>query len=411
MANDVKNIFFVGIGGIGLSGLAKILRARGAAVSGSDATDTEITRELSQAGISVSVGHRAENLPDECDLLVYSNAVPEENPEREIARRRGIRQTSYPEAVGELLKNYEKIIAVAGTNGKTTTTAMVGWVLEAAGFNPTVLVGSKVLAWGSNVRIGGAKYFVLEADEYRRAFMNYRADIAVITNIAADHLDYYNNLADVQNAFRDFSRSIKAGGVVLEGPWKGRFNLKFPSKFNQENAAAAAAICKNLGIEPQVIEKALAGFSGTWRRFQLVGVAGGCEIISDYAHHPDGIRATLQAARELYPEKSVLTVFQPHQRNRTKRLFGDFVKAFCQSDFSDFAIAEIFDVTGRENRRDQDISSRDLVRALKKCGKSVEYAEDLKAAEALVRTKLADYDIIIVMGAGDIYTVADKVIQ
>ena len=406
MINKANKIYIIGIGGTGISALAKILRAKGCEVAGSDVGRSELTEDLIGAGIPVEIGHRRENIPQECDLLIYSNAVPEKTPERAGAVRRGTRQLSYPEAVGELLLDYEKVVAVGGTNGKTATAAMIGWILEQAGYDPTVLVGSKVLAWDSNARIGGRKYFVLEADEYKRAFLNYHPDIAVITNIAADHLDYYKDLADIQQAFFDFIGKIKDGGKLFKNLEIEIWKLKIPGRFNQENATYAAAACRELGVPEETIKKSLESFGGTWRRFENVGRAGECEIISDYAHHPDGIRVTLAAAHDYFPGKKILTVFQPHQHNRTKKLFSEFVEAFCKSELADFIIAEIFDVAGREDAKDQDVSSRDLVSEIKKCGKNVEYAEDLEVAEQMARDKLASYDMIIFMGAGDIYKVA-----
>lgn len=409
-----QRIFVVGIGGIGVSALARILRGRGKSVSGSDIEDSEIIEDLRKEGIQAAITHRAENLPQDADLLIYSNAVPDGNPERIKAGKLEIPQSSYPEALGELLKDYEKVIAVAGTNGKTTTTAMIGWILEQAELDPTVLVGSRVLAWNSNARIGANKYFVLEADEYRRAFLNYHPDIAVITNIAADHLDYYKDLDDIKKAFHEFIRGVKPNGTVIRDlhPEKSqRFNLRVPGRFNQENAAAAAAACEALGVAKEKVALALESFTGTWRRFEKVGKFGNALIISDYAHHPDGIKVTLDTAREEYPGKRILTVFQPHQHNRTKMLFKEFVEAFCQSPLQDFIIAEIFDVAGREKSQDQNISSQDLVREISKCRKKVVYVRDLGDCEQKVRAVAANYDVIIIMGAGDIYKVANKLVS
>lgn len=433
---EAKKIFVVGIGGIGVSALARILRGKGKSVSGSDVEGSEIVEDLRRVGIQVSIGHRAENLPEDCDLLIYSNAVPENNPERTRARSLKITALSYPRALGELLMDYEKVIAVAGTNGKTTTTAMIGWILVQTGFDPTVLVGSKVLAWNSNAHVGGQKYFVLEADEYKRAFLNYPADVAVITNITVDHLDYYRDFKDIQDAFLEFVDKIKPRGTLVaddlslfslprpgEGLWEGSnrvkkvkyaifdYDLKVPGKFNQANAAAAAAACEALGVPKDKIARALASFIGTWRRFEKVGRLGKSLVISDYAHHPDGIKVTLQTGREEYPDKKILTVFQPHQHNRTKMLFKEFVRAFCQSPLQDFIIAEIFDVAGREETGDQDVSSKDLVREIEKCGKKVLYASDLRDCEQKVRAAAKNYDVIILMGAGDIYKVANKLVS
>ncbi|OGE79236.1 MAG: hypothetical protein A2751_04570 [Candidatus Doudnabacteria bacterium RIFCSPHIGHO2_01_FULL_46_14] len=408
-----KKIHIIGIGGVGISALAKVLEAQGAIISGSDL----------EAG-----GHRAENVAENTQLVIYSNAVPEDNVERAKARRLGIKELSYPEALGEFCKS-KKIIAVAGTNGKTTTTAMVGWIMQQAGLDPTVVVGSKVLDWDSNARTGKGEYVVLEADEYRRAFLNYQPDIAVITNIAADHMDYYKNLDDIKTAFFQFTQKIKPGGTLIfnvadgntasvaekfEGEAigfasAGNFRLLVPGDFNQANAQAAAAAARVLAVPQNTIEKALAEFSGTWRRFERIGKLGRAQIISDYTHHPDGIVVTLKTANELYGD-ATLAVFQPHQHNRTKKLFKEFVKAFCKSSVQDVIISEIFEVAGREDREDQDISSRDLVREIKKCGKNAMYSRDLAECEKKIRGIAEKYKAVVIMGAGDIYKMADQLV-
>lgn len=411
MLREATNIFVVGTGGIGISALAKILKAQGKGVSGSDLEASEITQSLERAGIRVAIGHREENLPGGVDLLIYSSAVGEGNPERARAARLNVAQLSYPEALGELAQEYGKVIAVAGTNGKTTTTAMIGWVLEQAGLDPTVVVGSKVLAWDSNARIGKKNFLVVEADEYRRAFLNYASDVAVITNIAADHLDYFRDLEGVKKAFREFAGKLKPGGKLIDNYEIKDFSLKVPGKFNQANASAAAQACEALGIPGESIRAALESFIGTWRRFELVGRVGRTEIRSDYAHHPAGVKVTLDMVQEEYQGKRVLAVFQPHQHNRTKKLFAEFVEAFCASKLQDFIIAEIFDVAGREETQDQDISSQDLVREILKCQKKVQYAKDIAECEQMVREVMHDYDLILIMGAGDIYKVADNLVR
>ena len=409
-----KKIHIVGIGGIGVSALAKILAAEGAVVSGSDL----------ETG-----GHKAENVSAETELLIFSNAVPENNPERARARELGIRQISYPEALGEFCEG-KKIIAVAGTNGKTTTTAMIGVILEQAGLDPAVIVGSRVLAWNSNARVGKSEYVVLEADEYKRAFLNYEPDIAVITNIAPDHLDYYKDLEDIKTAFFQFTQKIKPGGVLIfnvadentgtvadrfQGESigfadSGNFQLQIPGQFNLANASAAAAVARVLGIPQKTIEAALTAFTGTWRRFERIGLFRGADIISDYAHHPDAISGTLAGAAEKY-SNNILAVFQPHQHNRTKKLFSEFVKVFCESPVNDIIISEIFDVAGREDFRDQDISSKDLVKEIKKSGKNAVYFKNLEECEQEIRDRKGKYQAIIIMGAGDIYKVADRIVN
>src|SRR3990167_1081931 len=405
MLEGRKNIFIVGIGGIGVSGLARLLRARGVEVSGSDLEQSPITEALAREGIPVAVGHREENLPERAELLIYSAAVPDTNPERKMARDRSIPEMSYAEALGELLNQYE-LIAVAGTNGKTTTAAMVAEILQQAGLDPSALVGSIVKNWGSNVRIGKGKYFVLEADEYRRAFLHYDPTVAVITNIEADHLDYFKDLDDVKKAFLEFAMRIRPGGCLV---YNAASALQVPGEFNRENALAAAAAAQVLGVAKAHIDAGLRSFAGTWRRFERLGKVGNTQIISDYAHHPTGVKVTLEAAESVFGKK-ILAVFQPPQHNRTKKMLKEFVAAFGKSAVRDLIIPEIFEVRGREETADQDISSADLVKALTAAGKHAQYAANLDECEKMVKRVLPEYDCVIFMGAGDIYKVAEKLL-
>lgn len=426
MPITAHKIFVVGIGGIGVSGLALLLKARGSEVSGSDLEVSEIISKLQKDGILVAIGHRESNLPKDCELIIYSSAVPEQNPERAAGKARGIPELSYGAALGEFSRDFE-VIAVAGTNGKTTTTAMIAKILEEGGLDPTAIVGSLVLDWGSNSRLGQGPYFVLEADEYRRAFLNFKPKVGVITNIASDHLDYYHDLEDIKSAFAEFASRIKPGGTLIYnlenentaetarkfqggkiGFKREELALSLPGKFNQANASAAAAAARTLGIPDGAIKNALKNFRGTWRRFELIGRVGECDIISDYAHHPAGIKVTLEAADAVYRAKKVLVVFQPHQHNRTKMLFRDFVRAFCQSTVHDIILTEIFDVAGREEKADQNVSSRDLVKEIAKCRKNALYCANLAECEIIVSKRLKNYDAVLFMGAGDIYKIAEK---
>ena len=437
---EANNIFFVGIGGIGVSALARVLKATGKQISGSDLEDSEIIQNLRKEGIKIYVPHNRENLPKDADLVIFSVAVPESNPERARAKELNIPQISYPEALGRFIAD-KRVIAVAGTNGKTTTTAMIGRILEEAGEDPTVIVGSNVNSWNSNARFGRGEYAVIEADEYRRAFLNYSPEVAVITNIEVDHLDYFKDLTDVKNGFREFTRRIKRGGILVYnydnpnakelaentavkkisfgltnglpdifpgGVIYEDMKLQVPGEFNKANALAAAAACAAIGISREKIIEALGQFTGTWRRFQKVGKFGSSEIISDYAHHPAGVTVILDTAADEFAGKRILAVFQPHQRNRTKHLFREFVTSFCRSELHNFIIAEIFDVAGREKKGDEDVSSIALAEEIKKCGKHAEYVKNLEDCEQKIRDIAAVYDVIIFMGAGDIYKVAEK---
>ena len=440
MIEKAKKIFISGIGGIGVSALARILKSKGADITGSDLEASEVTSDLEKVGIEIVIGQKKENLMTETDLLIYSSAVPERGPERREAERLENPQLSYPQALGELAQSCEKIVAVAGTNGKTTTTAMIGRILEDAYEDPTVVVGSKVLSWNSNARIGGGKYLILEADEYRRAFLNYQADVAVITNIETDHLDYFRDLDDIKLAFSQFLKNTKAGAAVIynadddasrqvvggAGLKKIGFgftsaadispqslpnlNLLIPGRFTLANALAAAAAAHEVGVSWLNIRKGLENFTGTRRRFEKLGRVGKTDIISDYAHHPTGLRVLLETAFDVYTHKNILVVFQPHQHNRTKKLFENFVQSMCQSEIADFILPEIFDVPGREAEKDKDISSKDLVRELLACGKQAQFAANLQQAEAMIRERLSGYDAILIVGAGDVYKIANNLV-
>ncbi len=450
-------IHFIGIGGISVSAAARLARHLKKEVSGSDVAQSVITEKLAREGINIAIGHRAEHVGPRVDLVVYSEAVPQENPERAAAAGRGIRHMSVFEFWGAYAE-HKKVIAVSGTNGKSTTTAMLGYILAEAGFDPTVVVGTEVLAWKSNIRIGTSDWFVVEADEYAGHMHAFKPYLAVITNIAPDHLDFYKDINDIKNNFERWLGTVAAdGGVVLnagdpvsrtlalrhsnvrwfgssasdaarasgivevtdENGWDGivQFNivdnredwgwtkLKLPGRHNVENALAAAIAADALRAPRKKILRALDNFTGTWRRFERVGFYRGALVISDYGHHPDGIRATIRAARGWYPFKRIVLLYQPHQHNRTKNLFNDFVASFDGVD--ELILAEIYDVAGREEASDQSVSSRDLVEAIP----GARYAPDLAAAERMVREIAREGDILIVMGAGDVDAVARNLIR
>ncbi|MDP3741633.1 MAG: UDP-N-acetylmuramate--L-alanine ligase [bacterium] len=438
MIEQAKKIFITGIGGIGVSALAMLLKSQGKEITGSDIEASQITRDLFAKGVLIKIGQDKDNIQRDIDLLIYSAAVPERGPERSEAKKLRKPEMSYSEALGEIAAPYGKVIGVSGTNGKTTTTAMIGRILEQAYEDPTVVVGSKVLSWNSNVRIGAKKYLVLEADEYKRAFLNYPVDVAVITNIEADHLDYYRDIDDIKNAFQQFVARIKPGGTLIynsddencrqiAGGFGGKkisfslsgngditatsmpgLKLIIPGVFTWLNALAAASATSALGIPWLAIRSGLENFTGTWRRFELIGRVGRTDVISDYAHHPTGLKMFLETAFDVYTGKSILAIFQPHQKNRTKNLFNDFVKSMVESQVSDFIIPEIFEVAGRENENDK-ISSEDLVRELKKAGKNAVFMPTLAECEKRVRELIGVYDAMLFIGAGDIYRTANKI--
>jgi UDP-N-acetylmuramate--alanine ligase len=418
---QIKKIFFVGIGGIGVSALVKLFKSQDKKVTGSDKYSSEITNDLKKQGIKVYIGHNEKNLDSDTDLIIYSPAVKPEVPEREKAFKLGIKQLSYPEALGLISKN-RYTIAVSGTHGKSTTTAMLGLILAKARFDPTVIVGSKVgLFKNGNLRIGKSRYFIVEACEWQAHMLNLRPKIIILTNIEPDHLDYYKTFKNLKQTFKKYVRKLPKDGllivnaddkVCLEVVKSAKcktvsysiksnfdFSLQVPGRFNIYNALAASTCALELGIKPEIIKKTLVNFKGIWRRFEKVGEYKGALIFSDYAHHPTAIKETLRAAKESYLERRLVVVYQPHHFDRTKRLFKKFTKAF---DLANLVILnEIYDVPGREVKRG--ISSKDLVRELKKRKVKAIFTKDLEETKKILLKNIKRGDLVLIMGAGDIY--------
>jgi UDP-N-acetylmuramate--alanine ligase len=333
--------------------------------------------------------------------------------------------------------------------------------LEQAGLDPSVLIGSLLSPknesekFKANARLGEGKYFVAESDEYARKMLENKPKMIVLTNIALDHLDYYKNLDDIKSAFSEYINSLPADGIVIfnaddhnsievckhakchkftfgihhyadlqainvktenskqvfdmhyDDEKIGEFELQVPGLFNVSNALGAALAAIKLGVKTEVIQKTLNEYAGIWRRFEILGEHNGKIIISDYAHHPAGVTATIQAAKEFYPEKKVLVVFQPHHHNRTEKLFDDFVDSLIKTD--EVILPEIFDVAGREHG--ESTSSKRLVDELNKNGAKATFAKDLDETKILIREKMKDFDVVLMMGAGDIDTLARKLVK
>jgi len=457
-----KHAYLVGIGGISVSAIAKLLLHHRVRVSGFDVAQSEITDELVRMGARVTVAAKDAELPDGVDILIYSEAVPETDALRTQADGRGIPQMPAAGFWGEFSRG-KKVIAISGTNGKSTTTAMVGLMLEEAGYDPTVVVGTRVLQWDSNILLGKSDWLVIEADEYAAKMLNYKPLIAVVTNISPDHLDFYKDIDDIIKHFQAWVDSVGKSDVVIinrddeasarlavpsrmkrafgingtsgvraagitqtsgERGWVGNLSFNIcdnkedwgyakmhvPGEHNIANAVAAAVAADSAGVPRKKIMEALSEFKGTWRRFELVGEYNGALIVSDYGHHPDGIRATLKAARDWYPFHRILVLFQPHHHNRTKKLFDEFASSFGRAN--EVIISEIYDVSGRDASGDQDVSSKDLVAAVKRSSKvAATGAADLGEAERILREKTKQQDVVIVMGAGDIDRVARNLVK
>ncbi|MFA5185614.1 MAG: UDP-N-acetylmuramate--L-alanine ligase [Patescibacteria group bacterium] len=456
---NIKAAHFIGIGGINMSAVAKLLLTNGVKVSGSDMAENEQTKILKDRGATIIFGHAAANVPADAEVVIHTSAAPESNPERVEAKRRGIPEMTNFRFLGDWFKE-NKTIVVTGTHGKSTTTAMLGLALEKARFDPTVIVGSKVPGFADgNLKIGSSEYFVVEGDEYARHFLEFEPFGAIINNIELDHTDIYPTLAIYVDAFREMLSKIKDGGVVVanvgdanvaklilseadklaakhvrvigyngqdENSWKivygkkddamgfelakqnvnYRFNLRLPGTHNAINAAGAALMALQFGAPYHLIAEALEGFIGIWRRFESLGEINGAKVFSDYGHHPTAVSSTLAAAREVFPQSRIVLCFQPHHRNRTRNLFADFVPSFDGADV--LVLCEIYDVKGRDAAEDAEVSSKQLVAAVmlrdaeNKRQRIVEFAPD--PASAVVRTKalLQSGDTVIIMGAGDI---------
>ena len=407
-------VHFIGIGGLGVSALAQYYLAKGHKVSGSDLVRSEITDFLEKKGIKIKIGkHVVDSHLQRADLVIYSPAVRPGSPELKAAKKKKIKCLSYPQALGELTKKHFTI-AVSGTHGKSTTTSMIGLLLVKAKLDPTVIVGTKVKEFGnSNYKEGGSNYLVIEACEYDESFLNYSPNMIVITNIEAEHLDFFKNFGNVLKAFKKFTAKLKEGGILIteknykrpRDAKKLKKILKVPGEHNVSNALAALSVARILKIPDKVSFKALSEYRGSWRRFEEKKI-GKLTVISDYGHHPTEIRVTLKAAREKYPKKKIWCVYQPHQYQRTYYLFKDFVKVFRQAPTDKIIITDIYDVAGREEKEiKKKINSEKLARAVRK--ESVTYLGKNKLPDFL-KKGFPREGVLIIMGAGDIYKLVDS---
>ncbi len=414
----IKKVYFIGIGGIGISALAKLAKTRGMEVSGVNDEEGKTVDLLREFGIMVTRREEFfESMPSErgnsfsfSDLYVYSDAWLNRGPEiLEAAKKTGKPVLSYAEALGVFAKDY-KVIAISGTHGKTTTTAMVADILIDAGIDPTVIVGSFVKKFGSNFRSGKSQYLVVEADEYNRHMLELHPYIGAITNIEADHLDCYKDLDDIKMAFDQFLAQSQ-NKILDYGEYMGKVpKLLVPGEHNKKNAALALAIARMLGLDENLTKKSLEEFQGTWRRLEKRGVTeSGTIVYDDYAHHPTEVRASIEALREFYPtdQKKITIVFQPHLYSRTKALFKDFAKCFKGID--KIILLPIY--FARE-APDESISSGKLAEAICENGeKAIAFTDFELAEEYLKGLTFGKDDIFVTMGAGEAYKVADQMLK
>ncbi|MEA2570599.1 MAG: UDP-N-acetylmuramate--alanine ligase [Acidobacteriota bacterium] len=440
----IKKIHFVGIGGIGMSGIAEILAESGVAVSGCDLRRSAATELLASRGVSISIGHDPAHL-DGVDAIVATAAVKGKNAEIDAARERGIQVIRRSEMLGALV-NQKRSIGVSGTHGKTTTSAMIATVLETAGLDPTVIVGGMLRNFATNAKTGRGELLVVEADEYDRTFHQLHPEIAVVTNIEADHLEYYGDFDAIIEAFRIFANGLKPGGVVIgcvddpavaqlldnvnmrvvryglseaaelrainlafderglsfEVAGVGFFKLFVPGEHNVRNALAAIAVGLELGLDAAKISHGLAQFLGVDRRFQLLGEYRGAIIVDDYAHHPTEVRATLDAARRGYPTRRIVALFQPHLFSRTRDFAKEFGEALRGADVA--LLAPIY--AAREEPIDG-ITARLIIEAVD----GIELIDhDKNGIVDELRTRLVANDLFIAMGAGDVHEIAEALV-
>src|SRR3989344_3674950 len=449
---NIMTIHFIGIGGIGVSALAKYYLKKGWRVSGCDLARSEITDQLKKMGAHIRIGDTSKidtciKLRDQYSQIVYSPAVPKNHPERAAARKQGIHELSYPQALGELTRSH-CTIAISGTHGKSTTTSMIGLLLEKAGLDPTVIVGTKLKEFGnSNCRVGKSEFLhkgkpvlVIEADEHFASFMNYWPDMIVLTTIEADHLDYYKNIENILRSFQAYVSKLPEDGIIVankddknvvrvassskrdiqyySSKWAAARELRkimqVPGEYNVANAHAALTVARALLVSDATSYAALAAFQGTWRRFETFALQNPVPytLVSDYGYHPTEVRVTVEAARAKWPQSKLWLVFQPHQYQRTYYFFRDFANILARLPVDKLILADIYDVPGGEVVDITDkVSSEKLAHEIqkrkgKKLAATVLWIPALnKIYDHLLET-LEGGAVVMVMGAGSIYDLA-----
>jgi len=450
--SKIKKVYFSGIGGIGVSALARIMLHLHKKVIGSDIVQSETTDKLKKEGAKIILSQEPKNITKDIDLFIYSPAEETNHPERKEAKKLGIKQYSYSEFLGLISKDYHTV-SICGTHGKSTTTAMTGWLLEKGGVDPMVIVGSKMKSWDDNLRLGHSDILVAESCEWKSHMLEISPEIILINNIEWDHPDYFKSLDQTVSVFQKYvnkltknqlliinaddkaSKKIKTKSKVFSfGIQNSKANLlakniiinpkthtqtfdvylfnkkidnysiSMPGIINVYNALASIAVAINFEISSVEIKKALKSFPGIWRRFENVGKYKGATVISDYGHHPTAVRQTLKAARDFYPNHRIVLAFQPHHHSRTLSLVKDFVKCFDNADI--LILEEIYAVPGREQEKEiKSINSEDLIKKIQKHNPKLEilYSKDNEEMLKRIDQNVKKKDVLIIMGAGNIY--------
>jgi UDP-N-acetylmuramate--alanine ligase len=454
MFRSIQHIHFIGIGGVGMSGIAEVLVNSGFKVSGSDLKGSEVTKRLESLGVEFREGHRAENV-GEADVVVRSTAVREDNPEIVEAKRRSVPVIPRAEMLAELMRLKPYSVAVAGSHGKTTTTSMVATVLGHAQLDPTVVVGGVVKSFGSTARIGQSDLMVVEADESDRSFLMLTPTIAIVTNIDREHMDYYDDMDDVRDCFVKFVNKVPFYGTAvlcLDDPhvqaviphvkrrrityglsaqadvsahgirfnqgygssfnvWRGaeevgEVSLRAPGLHNVYNALAAIAVGFELKVPFEQITKALAEFTNADRRFQFKGEEAGVLVVDDYGHHPTEIKATLAAAKIGSAGRRIVVLFQPHRYTRTQDQMDEFARSFNNAD-----VLYVTDIYAASEDPIEGVTAEALTDAVKRYGhKNAEYVGPLEGAAQTLRDQLREGDMLITLGAGSVYRAGEQVL-
>ncbi len=448
------HVHFIGIGGISMSGLAEILLSRKFPVSGSDSHESALTDQLAAQGAMVHYPQMAENITDDIDVVVYTAAIHPDNPEFRAAQEKNLPMLTRAQLLGEIMRNYKEAINVSGTHGKTTTTSMITEILLEAHKDPTVSVGGMLKDIGGNIRVGGQETFVVEACEYTNSFLSFFPTIEVILNVEADHLDFFKDIDDIRHSFKLFAEKLPEDGLLVinkdikhseyftqalkcrvvtfghekdadytanfisydkfahpsytlfyKGEELAQVELGVTGEHNIYNSLAAVAVARSLDIPMETILRGLKRFTGTDRRFQKKGSVNGFTIIDDYAHHPQEIAATIEAAKK-YPHRKLWIVFQPHTYSRTAALLDDFAGALSQAD--EIVLA---DISAAREKNTIGISSDDLRKHMLEQNTNVYYIPKFEDIEDFLLQHVEEGDVLITMGAGDIYKVGDDLLK
>ena len=458
MFGRLKRVHFVGIGGVGMSGIALVLRNMGFEVSGSDTKESDTTRKLAESGIKVAIGHNAANCAD-AQVVVYSSAVLSDNPELEYARSKEVPVIRRAEMLAELMR-MKFSVAISGSHGKTTVTSMVAHLMERGGLDPTSVIGGQVMGAGVGAKLGQSQYLVAEADESDRSFLALYPTIAVVTNIEREHLDVYHDLADIKREFTRFVNRVPFYGSVIlgmdspgvrsirnrakrrvvtygvegrgsgDGGWDfrakdvqlygfssaftllyggkdaGRFNLPLAGMHNVANALAALAAGNELGIGFEAMAQALAVFSGVHRRLEKLGEKNGITVYDDYGHHPTEVRVTLEALRHAFPDRRIVVVFQPHRYTRTQALAGEFGACFAAAD--ELVLTKIYAASEPEI---PGVDATLILKAVEANGRpAASYVPELADVPGVLVPGLRKGDVVLIAGAGNVCSIGDELL-